>query len=101
MIGTTSVPDLLEDLGLSQAFSVSQHIGLLDQPEWIQAVLKSSANVAESDAISISNAIKNPIGIKQLLMVAEMASHGVEAQEGNQNSVDTNVFLECLHNVGY
>ena len=103
VVGTTSVPHLLEDLGLSQAFSVSQHVGLLDQPEWIQSVLKTSANVAEKDAISISNAIAKPIGIKQLLMVAEMASHGGLSQKAEEqsNSVDTNVFLECLHNVGY
>jgi len=98
VIGTTSVPHLLEDLGLSQAFSLSQHVGLLDEPSWIKAVLKESANMNDADADSIAKAITKPIGIKQLLMVAEMAKQGQADQDG---SVDTNTFLECLHTVGY
>ena len=37
-----------------------------------------------------------PIGIKQLLMVAEMA-----IQVSGSDGVDANVFMECLHTVGY
>jgi vesicle-fusing ATPase len=37
-----------------------------------------------------------PIGIKHLLMVAEMARQGSDGV-----TVDTNVFMECLHTVGY
>lgn len=98
VIGTTSVPHLLEDLGLTQTFSLSQHVGLLAEPSWIKAVLKESANMNDADADSIAKAITKPIGIKQLLMVAEMAKQGQSDQDG---SVDTNTFLECLHTVGY
>ena len=53
----------------------------------------------EKDARSIAKAISNkPIGIKQLLMVAEMAKQGTDGKEG---SVDVNIFMECLHTVGY
>ena len=52
----------------------------------------------DADADSIAKAITKPIGIKQLLMVAEMAKQGQPDQDG---SVDTNTFLECLHTVGY
>mmetsp|Transcript_18571 Transcript_18571/g.27214 ORF Transcript_18571/g.27214 Transcript_18571/m.27214 type:complete len:755 (-) Transcript_18571:411-2675(-) len=98
VIGTTSVPHLLEDLGLVQAFSLTQHITLLDEPDQIQKVLKASANMTDADASGIANAITKPIGIKQLLMVAEMAKQGSDDKNG---AVDVNTFLECLHTVGY
>jgi vesicle-fusing ATPase len=51
----------------------------------------------EKAARSIAKALHNkPIGIKQLLMVAEMAKQGSEA-----GTVDVNIFMECLHTVGY
>lgn len=96
VIGTTSVPHLLEDLGLVQAFSVIQHVNLLDQQEQVETVLQASAHMSESDAASIAKAVTKAIGIKQLLMVAEMAK-----QESEDGSVDVNVFLECLHTAGY
>lgn len=102
VIGTTSVPHFLEDLGLSQAFSVSQTVGLLDEPSQIKCVLKMSAHMGDGDAEAIANAITKPIGIKHLLMVAEMAKQGTNSgNNGNSNAVDVNTFLECLHIVGY
>jgi len=96
VIGTTSVPHMLEDLGLTKAFSVGLNINLLDEPEQIINVLRASANVSEFDAQNIAGAITKPIGIKQLLMVAEMAMQG-----SANGAVEVNAFLECLHTVGY
>lgn len=96
VIGTTSCPHLLEDLGLVQAFGVSQSIPLLDEPAQIVEVLNVAAHMNERDAKGIAKAITKPIGIKQLLMVAEMAKQGSEG-----GRVDTSVFMECLHTVGY
>ena len=96
VIGTTSVPHLLEDLGLVQAFSLTQSISLLDEPAQIEEVLRVAAHMSESDAASIAAAIKEPIGIKNLLMVAEMARQGSKS-----DAVGTNEFLECLHTMGY
>ena len=96
VIGTTSVPHLMEDLGLVQAFSLTQQVSLLDEPIQIKEVLKVSANMNDGDADAIANAITKPIGIKHLLMVAEMAKQG-----STSNAVDVNTFLECLHIVGY
>mmetsp|Transcript_31959 Transcript_31959/g.76317 ORF Transcript_31959/g.76317 Transcript_31959/m.76317 type:complete len:738 (+) Transcript_31959:77-2290(+) len=96
IVGTTSCPELLQDLGLVQAFGVNQSTSLLDEPMQIAEVLRVAAHLSEGDAEAIGNAITKPIGIKTLLMVAEMAKQG--AKDG---AVDVNVFLECLHTVGY
>lgn len=98
VVGTTSCPHLLEDLGLVQAFGVSQTVPLLEEPKDVCEVLRVAAHMSERDARSIAKAIHNkPIGIKQLLMVAEMAKQGT----GEGGAVDVNVFMECLHTVGY
>mmetsp|Transcript_19453 Transcript_19453/g.27726 ORF Transcript_19453/g.27726 Transcript_19453/m.27726 type:complete len:748 (+) Transcript_19453:63-2306(+) len=96
VIGTTSIPHLLEDLGLVQAFSIVQNINQLDDPEQVMRVLEASAHLSQSDASGIARAVTKPIGIKQLLMVAEMSKQG-----SANGSVDVNTFLECLHTVGY
>lgn len=96
VIGTTSCPHLLEDLGLVQAFGLQQSIPLLDEPMQVVEVLRVAAHMSERDARGIAKAITKPIGIKQLLMVAEMAKQGSEG-----GKVDTSVFMECLHTVGY
>jgi vesicle-fusing ATPase len=96
VIGTTSCPHLLEDLGLVQAFGVTQSIPLLDDPVNVVEVLRTAAHMSEMDAQAIAKAINKPIGIKQLLMVAEMAKQGSEG-----GRVDPSVFMECLHTVGY
>lgn len=98
VIGTTSVPHLLEDLGLTQAFSLQQAVPLLEEPMQVVEVLRVAAHMNERDATGIAKAMttRKPIGIKQLLMVAEMAK-----QAGEGGKVDTSVFMECLHTVGY
>ena len=96
VVGTTSCPHLLEDLGLVQAFGVSQSIPLLDDPTHVTEVLRMAAHMDEREARNIAKNIHKPIGIKQLLMVAEMAQQGTQG-----GKVDPNVFMECLHTVGY
>lgn len=96
VIGTTSCPHLLEDLGLVQAFDMQQSVPLLSKPVEVLQVLLQAADMGEKEAKSIAKAITKPIGIKQLLMVAEMAKQGASG-----GRVDPNVFMECLHTVGY
>lgn len=97
VIGTTSCPELLEDLGLVSAFGVTQTVPLLEEAKDVCEVLRVAAHMDEKHARSIAQALHNKdIGIKQLLMVAEMAKQGSE-----KGSVDVNIFMECLHTVGY
>ena len=96
IMGTTSVPHVLGDLGLTEAFSVTQTINLLEEESEMTEVLKIVANLPIEDAKGISSSITKPIGIKNLLMVAEMAR-----QSSSSDSIDVNTFMECLHTVGY
>eukprot|EP00429_Kryptoperidinium_foliaceum_P039055 CAMPEP_0176171156 /NCGR_PEP_ID=MMETSP0120_2-20121206/87617_1 /TAXON_ID=160619 /ORGANISM="Kryptoperidinium foliaceum, Strain CCMP 1326" /LENGTH=746 /DNA_ID=CAMNT_0017508967 /DNA_START=135 /DNA_END=2371 /DNA_ORIENTATION=+ len=94
VIGTTSNAHLLEDLGLVHAFGVSQTVPLLEEPKDVCEVLRVAAHMNEKDARSIAKGMHSkPIGIKQLLMVAEMAKQGTSGKKG---AVDVNVFMECL-----
>jgi vesicle-fusing ATPase len=94
VIGTTSCPELLADLGLTQAFGVIQDTAPLELPGQIAEVLHSVAKMPESDALEIGKAITHPIGIKQLLMVVEMA------RQGNDERINVEDFMECLTTVG-
>jgi vesicle-fusing ATPase len=96
VIGTTSCPRFLEELGLMQAFSLTQSVLLFEEPSQITEVLRMAGHMNEYDATSIARAMTKPIGMKQLLMVAEMARQGSDGV-----TVDTNVFMERLHTVGY
>jgi len=99
VIATTSIPLLLEDLGLTQSFSLSQHVPMLEPGEGgIAKVLKESG-VKEGDIDSIAKAITKPIGIKRLLMIVEMAR--CNSEEGGDEDINLSVFMECLHTVGY
>lgn len=96
IIGTTSSGHLLEDLGLVQAFSVTQTVPLISEGKDFYEVLRSAAGMSREDAKAIARQIKKPIGIKQLLMVSEMSKQG-----SDDGSVDVSVFMECLHAAGY
>lgn len=94
VIGTTSCPELLADLGLTQAFGVIQDVAPLALPSQIAEVLVSVARMHEKDALEIGQAITQPIGIKQLLMVVEMARGQGESR------VSADAFMDCLATVG-
>lgn len=94
VIGTTSCPELLADLGLTQAFGVIQDIPPLELPTQIAEVLQSVARVARPDALEIAQSISEPIGIKQLLMVLEMA------RQGDDDRIYPEDFMQCLSTVG-
>jgi vesicle-fusing ATPase len=96
VIGTTSCPELLADLGLTQAFGVAQTIPALELPSQIAEVLHIAARMPEHDALEIGRAIGEPIGIKQLLMVVEMARQGKDEHE----RVFVEDFMECLQTCG-
>jgi vesicle-fusing ATPase len=101
IFATTSVAEFLWDLGLSQSFSISQHIPLLDPglSHPIEKVLMDYGSVANQDeARQISKLITKHIGIKRLLTIVEMAmSNNVHESE----SIVPNIFLESLQTVGY
>ena len=72
-------------------------MNLLQEPAEIAEVLKVAGRMSQKDAEGIAASITKPIGIKHLLMVAEMARQA----SSNADSVEVNTFMECLHTVGY
>ena len=93
VVATTSSAHLMEELGLVSAFGVAQPVPMLQDPRHIARVLRKAEKMSEQDAIAIAKGINGEIGVKQLLMVAEMAK-----QDGGQISVP--VFMSCLTTVG-
>lgn len=118
VVATTAVAHLLEDLQLIQAFNVSMHVSQLQSASEIAAVLKEYAGdcMSPAEVKSICDTIGNtkPIGIKQLLMVLEMAraeeeeNVGYSGASADQNTdaapkitVSANSFLSCLQTAGF
>jgi len=94
ILGTTSIPQELEALGIVDSFAIKKEVPHLSNSQDIKNVLMHTSNLNESQADEIAHAIyPNSIGIKQLLMVTEMAR--------NDDTVDPILFLECLHIAGY
>jgi vesicle-fusing ATPase len=59
VLRTTSSPHLLEDLGLVQAFGVSQSVPLLEEPKDVYEEVRVAAHLNEREARSIAKAIQN------------------------------------------
>ena len=90
VIATTAVARHLEDLQLTDAFNVQLTTPMLESPDEIRAALRDRVtDPAQLDALA--SAISKPLGIKQLLMILEMAR--------DDAGVDVNNFVSCLHHV--
>jgi len=88
VIATTAIATHLEDLQLVDAFNVSLRVPQLEQPDEIALALeKLVPDAARREQLAA--AVTKPLGIKQLLMVLEMAR-----DEGGD--VDVNDFAACL-----
>ena len=98
VVATTSIASKLEDLGLPQAFKVALHVSRLQTGEEVKTVLKAGGlTEQESEDISASlDMIESPIGIKQLLLVLEMARATCET-----DTVSVSHFRECMTTCGY
>ena len=118
IIATTSISHFMDDLQLTQAFNVTVHVSQLQGPAEIGAVLTdyihgdaSRANgetqqssMTPTEIKNIAKAVTKPIGIKQLLMVLEMARSDVDADDDSPSppgSISPEQFLECLHTAGF
>lgn len=97
VVATTSIAHLLEELQLSAAFTVIQHVSQLQQPEEYSLILQEAAGFTPDAAKSISTAITRPLGVKQLLMTAEMA----RAANTEESRITADGFLECLNDCGF
>ena len=103
VIATTSISHLLEDLQLNEAFNVTLHVSCLQSPAEYKAVLSAVDNcsLSESEVEQLSASISKPIGIKQLLMVLEMARSNGEDEGVDGEKVNPMAFMECLITCGF
>jgi vesicle-fusing ATPase len=103
VIATTSISHLLEDLQLNEAFNVTLHVSCLQSPEEYKAVLNSIDNCSftASEVDQLCDSITKPIGIKQLLMVLEMARSNGEDDGESEGKINPMAFMECLITCGF
>jgi vesicle-fusing ATPase len=121
IIATTSISHYMDDLQLTAAFNVTVHVSQLQGPSEIGAVLtdyilgdasknqdsqQQQCSMTPMEIKNIAKAVTKPIGIKQLLMVLEMARSDVEVdadddRAGPPGSISPEQFLECLHTAGF
>jgi len=110
VIGTTAIPHLLEDMGLTKVFNVKLDIPLLETAGEVEAVLRHMLDSAEEQSSGndksnpssyndgelklIAEHCSKPIAVKKLLLVLEMSRQG-------ESVLTCNRFMECFHSVGY
>ena len=98
VLATTSISVLLESLQLVDAFNLKIHVPRLDKAEEMAIVLRelvgSKSEISQVDIDKISNGISKPIGLKQLIMVTEMARTG-------SSSITYDRFMECLESIDF
>ncbi len=98
VIATTSIADRLEDLQLTQSFQINVHVSQLQSQEEVHGVLREYSSLSAQDIRSIASTIDKPIGIKQLLLVLEMARAD---SAGETDTISSATFMECLHTAGF
>lgn len=94
IIGTTSNPDILEDMQLKQAFNVHLRVPQLTTPEQITKVFNAMrVDVKESELRIIAQECPRPVPLKQLMMIIEMARQG-------SGVVTASRFRQCVEDTG-
>ena len=70
------------------------HVSNLQSEDEYRAVLQEDGALSPGEVDDIAKSISQPIGIKQLMMVLEMA-------RSETNQVTPSRFLQCLTTCGY
>jgi vesicle-fusing ATPase len=96
IVATTSIASKLERLGLSQRFDITIDVPSISEPSAFQAVMQEWADMDPKVAESLSKELPEPIPMKRLLMVLEMARQNSESGE-----VTSDTFHKCLFDCGY
>ncbi|GMH39838.1 hypothetical protein BSKO_07742 [Bryopsis sp. KO-2023] len=94
VVATTSLLDVLETMGMTESFNVVLHVPPLKSTEEISEVLESLDVFSPEDLPSAVEALgSNPVAIKQLLMIVEMAR---QAGEGGAGRISLNDWRTVL-----
>lgn len=96
IVATTSMSQNLADLGLDDScLNVTINVPPLSDANAVQTVLAEAADMSHADAAAIAQQVTGDVGIKELLMMVEMAREGGEGTEGGV--VNPSRFMECFH----
>jgi len=95
IIGTTSDPGFLEECELFRAFNVALTVPTLSAPEHFRSVLQALPGFRPAAVDAICTELSGRrVGIRTLLLVAEMAVQRQNPLEG------ADIFMQCLHHAG-
>jgi len=92
VIGTTSAKEFLQETDMYRVFNVALHVPLLTSPEHYKFVLEKLPGFTQQvvqDICADMAASKRAIGIRTLLLVAEMALQ-------RQDPIGKQAFMDCL-----
>ena len=73
ILGTTSCKDILEPMEIVDSFNVVMNVPALHDKSDIRRVLESSNSFAPEDIDGVTSIVPGGVGIKQLLLIIEMA----------------------------
>ena len=73
IIGTTSNPAILDEMGLADVFNVTLPVPKVSGPTQVLEVLSQSAYADQVSQREMAGIIKGTVGIKKLLLVLELA----------------------------
>jgi vesicle-fusing ATPase len=93
VIGTTSLPHVFEDMGLTAAFNVSLHCPLLNAKD-AEAVLKQLGAFEPHEVDAAVALLDHETPIKKLFMLLEMARHGAGIGGAGADDPDAKIPLE-------
>lgn len=94
VIGTTSNKDLLDELGMLDCFNAYVRVPTVQPGKEVETVLSKVASISTEDLKSISKNVLQPIAIKKLMMVSEMAF------QGDPKIPILTRFIQCLEDYG-
>jgi len=97
VVGTTSLVEVVEPMGMDAVFNVTLHVPPLKKTEELSSILRSLDCFRPDDLQFAVDALgANPISIKQLLMIVEMARQSGEGAESYIDLEDWRTVLSDL-----
>ncbi|KAK8808497.1 hypothetical protein WA158_008398 [Blastocystis sp. Blastoise] len=93
VVATTSMADKMEELGLTDPFNVLLDIPVCDKADDLQRILEKMGDIEEDTIRQIVQRITEPIPVKQLLLIVEMA------RTETNNHITAESFIECYQSM--
>ena len=99
IIGTTTMPDVLESMDMTSAFDVSLHVPTLKKDD-TRNVLNKLDVFAANDVDKALQLIDDDMPIKRLLTLLEMAKQDRSGAGAVEGHIPMEQFAECMADIG-